>query len=80
MTDILIDRSRGAGGKKHNLHRCFYCDHSKYPQGKVIMPHDKHARKTDKGDFICGICNLELNQKLIEGMSRRIGILANKEE
>jgi hypothetical protein len=70
MTDILVDRSRGGGGKKHTLHRCFYCDHSKFPQGKVIMPHDKYARKTDKNDWMCGVCVNEESKKIIEGMSR----------
>jgi hypothetical protein len=74
MVDILIDRSRGAGGKKHTLHRCFYCDQSKYPQGRVIMPYDKHARKTDKGDFMCGQCANEESKKLIDAMRRRKGI------
>lgn len=28
------------------------------------MPHDNHARRTDKGDYMCGVCNLEMNQKV----------------
>lgn len=78
MPDILIDRSGGAGGKKHTLHRCHYCNHDKYPFGKVIMPHDKHARKTDKNDWMCGECTLELSQKVLDAMNRRKGLFVVK--
>jgi hypothetical protein len=73
MTDMLVDRSRGAGGKKYTLHRCYYCSHDKYPQGKVIMPFDKNARKTEKGDFMCGVCSIEMNRRIVEGMQRHSG-------
>jgi hypothetical protein len=35
------------------------------------MPHDPDARKTDKGDFICGVCNREQRRKIVDGMSKR---------
>jgi hypothetical protein len=45
--DILTDKTDK--NKRHTLHRCFYCDHDKYPQGRVIMPYDKDAKITARG-------------------------------
>jgi hypothetical protein len=41
---------------KTYTHRYFYCDHDKYPYGRVIMPYDKDARVTARGDHKCGDC------------------------
>jgi hypothetical protein len=72
MVDILIDRTNN--NKRHTLHRCFKCDHQKYPRGKVIMPYDKHAIHT-KTTHICGTCAMEMNRKILDGMNGRRGIL-----
>ena len=51
--------------KRYNINRCHYCDHDRYPEGKSIDPTtDKHAKKTEKGDWICGVCVTEQNSKL----------------
>ena len=73
MVDILIDRTNH--NKRHTLHRCFHCKgHEKL--GKVIMPYDKHASYNSRtGEHICGVCNLEMNRKILDGMGRRRGIL-----
>ena len=71
MTDVLIDLTTR---RRYNINRCHYCDHDKYPDGKIIDPSDKYARHTDKGDFMCGVCALEINQKILESMNRRKGI------
>ena len=73
MPDILIDRTNN--NRRHTLNRCHYCSHEKYPQGKVIMPYDKFQRKTAKGDYMCGVCALEVNRKILDGMNSRRGIL-----
>jgi hypothetical protein len=65
MIDILTEKER------HTFNRCHYCDHQKYPRGRVIMPYDKFQRNTDKGDFMCGTCALELNRKILDSMNRR---------
>ena len=71
MVDILIDKTRN--NRRLSLHRCHYCDHKKYPFGKTIFPDDRLARKTDKGDYMCGTCVLEMNQNILESMQRRWG-------
>jgi hypothetical protein len=71
MTDKLIDLTTR---KRHTLHRCHYCDHNKYPFGKVIIPVvDPIARRTSMGDWKCGDCIIADSNKIIEGMSRRKG-------
>jgi hypothetical protein len=67
MTDILIDRTTKT---RHILHRCFKCDHVKYPRGRVIMPYDKRAIHSGT-THICGVCATEMNRKIVEGMSSR---------
>jgi hypothetical protein len=60
MTDILIDLTDRVKPKRYEVHRCHYCDHDKFPEGKPIDPTtDKQARQTDKGDWICGYCITE---------------------
>jgi hypothetical protein len=56
MTDTFIDLT-SRPSKRYVTHRCHYCDHHKYPNGKVIDPTtDKHAKRTEKGGWICGEC------------------------
>jgi Pyruvate/2-oxoacid:ferredoxin oxidoreductase delta subunit len=69
MTDILIDMTNK---RRYKVNRCHYCNHDKYPDGKIIDPSDKYARHTDKGDWKCGICVNEESKKLIDMMSGRI--------
>jgi hypothetical protein len=71
---IFVDRTSGKT-KRYKTGICHYCDHSKYPNGKIIDPStDKNARRTNKGDFMCGVCALEINQRIVESMNRRKGI------
>jgi len=82
MTDLTIKRYKVYGNdkntidmliekKSHTFNRCHYCDHQKYPRGKVIMPYDKFQRETDKGDYMCGTCALELNRRILDSLNRR---------
>jgi hypothetical protein len=54
---------------------CHRCDHKKHPGGKMIMQNDKLAIHTKEGEWICGVCVTEMNNKILEGMNRRKGIL-----
>jgi hypothetical protein len=39
------------------------------------MPYDKDATYNSRtGEHVCGVCNLAMNKKIIEGMQRRSGI------
>jgi hypothetical protein len=49
--NLLIDMTKK---RRYKVNRCHYCDHDKYPDGKIIDPSDKYARRTDKGDYKCG--------------------------
>jgi hypothetical protein len=54
--------------RRYTVHRCHYCDSSRYPSGKIIDPTtDKQARQTDKGDWICGYCITERMLSLMGG-------------
>jgi hypothetical protein len=66
--DILTDKTDK--NKRHTLHRCFYCDHDKYPQGRVIMPYDKDAKITARGDHKCGVCVREDVRKSVSLFGR----------
>jgi hypothetical protein len=72
MTDILIDLTTK---KRYKVKRCHYCNHDKYPEGKIIDPSDKYARHTDKGDWKCGYCVGEDTKKILNMMNRQKGIL-----
>jgi hypothetical protein len=66
MTDIMIEMT-SRPSKRYLVNRCHYCDHDKYPEGKIIDPTTDHdARKTDKGDWICGTCVIEGLYKMNE--------------
>jgi hypothetical protein len=70
MTDILRDRTTG---KIQKINICHYCNNETYPKGKPIID-NKHAVRTDKGDYKCGECvNVERRQRLI----RTLGPMAH---
>ena len=50
MINILRDKK---SGKISSVNFCYYCDHETYPKGKPIV-NDRHAVRTDKGDWKCG--------------------------
>lgn len=65
MTDIMIDMT-SRPYKRYKINRCHYCDHDKYPEGKIIDPTtDKHAKQTEIEDWMCGVCVLEEDKKLL---------------
>ena len=42
---------------RYEIHRCFYCDHDKFPHGKPIDPTtDRYAKQMEDGSFKCGTC------------------------
>jgi hypothetical protein len=50
------------------LIRCYYCNHDKYPNGKIIDPTtDKDAHKTSSGDYMCGVCTIQELYKINKG-------------
>jgi hypothetical protein len=52
--------------KRHRTGICRTCDHSKYPNGKVIDPTtDKYARQMEDGSWICGVCIGLENKKML---------------
>jgi hypothetical protein len=57
--------------KRYVVHRCYYCDQDKYPNGKIIDPTtDEDAHKTARGDYMCGVCTIEslykMNKRTVE--------------
>ena len=63
--DIMIDM-RSRPHKRYKTGVCKTCDHSKYPQGKLIDPTtDKYARQLEDGSWICGVCIADQNTKLL---------------
>jgi hypothetical protein len=39
------------------------------------MPYDKDATYNSRtGEHVCGVCNLEMRRKILDGMNRRKGI------
>jgi hypothetical protein len=65
MTDILIDMT-SRPRKRYKTGVCKTCDHSKYPQGKLIDPTtDKHARQMEDGRWKCGVCIGEETTRLL---------------
>jgi hypothetical protein len=49
--------------KRYNINRL---DPDRYPEGKPIDPTtDRHAKKTEKGDWMCSFCIGEENKKML---------------
>jgi hypothetical protein len=68
--DIMIDLTSHPR-KRYNTGVCHFCDHSRYPDGKVIDPTtDKNAHMTSKGDWMCGTCSLERLYKMNKLLNR----------
>jgi hypothetical protein len=64
MADIFLDCTTKPF-RRYVTNRCHYCDHDKYPQGKVIDPTtDKQARQMKDGSFMCGYCVTEKSLSL----------------
>jgi hypothetical protein len=65
MTDILKDKTTGRVSK---INICHYCNNETYPKGKPIID-DRHAVRTNKGDYKCGHCvsedNMHLNMRVL---------------
>jgi hypothetical protein len=56
MADIMIDLT-SRPRKRYTVHRCFYCDNSKFPHGRVIDPTtDIYAKIMEDGSHKCGVC------------------------
>lgn len=54
--NIMIDLTSHPH-KRYKINLCHYCDHDKYPYGKPIDPTtDKHAKQTEKGDWMGSGC------------------------
>jgi hypothetical protein len=71
MTDTFIDMTNKGRPKRYKTGRCYYCDHDRYPDGKLIDPStDKNAIQTPRGDWMCGECNFEEVKKLLD-MNKR---------
>ena len=70
--DIMIDLT-SRPRKRYSINRCHYCDHDKYGDaGKPIDPTTDHnARKTEKGDWICGVCQVERSLSLFGGTPKK---------
>jgi hypothetical protein len=52
--------------KRYNTGVCKFCDHSEYPDGKLIDPTTDHnARQMETGEWKCGVCVTEENAKLL---------------
>jgi hypothetical protein len=67
MTDIMIDMT-SKPIRRYVVHRCYYCDDDKYPNGKIIDPTtDKDAHKTSKGDWMCEVCTIRNLYEMNEG-------------
>jgi hypothetical protein len=59
MTDTFIDLTQRKP-KRYVTGRCHYCDHNRYPSGKLIDPTtDKMAKQTAEGDWMCGVFVIE---------------------
>ena len=65
MTDILIDLT-SRPRKRYSINMCNYChDGNGKSTPKPILPSDRYARRTDKGDYKCGVCFGEETKKLL---------------
>jgi hypothetical protein len=71
MTDIMIDMT-SRPRKRYVINRCHYCDHDNFPDAKPIDPTiDHNAKKTEKGDWMCGVCVSERMLSLFGGGGER---------
>jgi len=53
-------------GENYVIHICYECDPDQYPNGKPILPSDKLAEPNEKGEWVCGECQIEtLNKRKI---------------
>jgi hypothetical protein len=51
-------------GENYIIHVCYECDPEQYPTGKPILPSDKLAEPSEKGEWVCGECQTEeLNKR-----------------
>lgn len=72
----MIDMTNRNKRYRSGVGLCHYCRHDLFPHGKIFDPStDKLARRTDKGDWKCGICVSEESKKLLNMMNRQKGIL-----
>ena len=46
-------------GETYRIHICYQCDPEQYPKGKPIDITDWKARKDEKGNWVCGECQIE---------------------
>jgi hypothetical protein len=68
-SDTIIDMTDR--NKRYKTGICYSCDHSKYPNGKVIDPTtDKYSRQLEGGEWVCGTCIAQENAKLLSLFSR----------
>jgi hypothetical protein len=56
MTNELKDLTTG---ETRTIHICYQCDSEQYPRGKPIDVNDWKARPNEKGEWICGDCQIE---------------------
>jgi hypothetical protein len=65
--NIMIDLTSHPH-KRYNVNICHYCNHDKYPNGKVIDPTaDHNAKQMKDGSFKCGVCVTEGLLRLMKG-------------
>jgi hypothetical protein len=64
MSPTLKDTTTG---ETRIIHICYQCDSDIYPRGKPIDVNDWKARPNEKGEWVCGDCQIEeLNRKKIK--------------
>jgi hypothetical protein len=72
---IFVDRTSGKT-KRYKTGICHYCDHNKYPNGKIIDPStDRNAIQMKDGSWKCGVCNLDTLKKVTSLFNRQKGVL-----
>ena len=52
----MIDKTTG---ETRRIHICYECDPDHYPTGKPIDPSDTLTRPNEKGEWVCGECQIE---------------------
>jgi hypothetical protein len=71
MVDVMIDITEKGKPKRYTVNRCHYCDHDKYPEGKVIDPTtDKNAKQMKDGSWKCSYCITSDMLSLFGGSSK----------
>ncbi|HEU4822555.1 MAG TPA: hypothetical protein VFS97_03955 [Nitrososphaeraceae archaeon] len=60
MSPILKDTTTG---ETCRIHICYQCAPDIYPKGKPIDITDWMARKDEKGNWVCGDCQIEALNK-----------------